>query len=128
MLRLQVGDDRAGDVVVRREDALDVVVRLDQHLVEDGRRIVRIPVGHELLRAPLDRVGCEERVEDGEVAGLEPERVLVGLAAPELGDPPPVYVPFAFIPASTPLAWAAPTALPSKVTYTDAVPPVTWRS
>ena len=29
---------------------------------------------------------------------------------------PPCYVPFAFMPARTPLAWAAPTALPSKVT------------
>ena len=55
-LRLQVGDDGAGDVVVRRQHALDVVARLDEHLVEDGRRVVRIPVGHELLRAPLDRL------------------------------------------------------------------------
>ncbi len=86
VLRLQIGDDRAGDVVVRRQHTLDVVVRLDEHLVEDGRSVVRIPVGHELLRAPLDRVDLEERIEDGEVAGLEPVRVLVGLAAPELSD------------------------------------------
>src|SRR5579885_2739814 len=49
-------------------------------------RVVRVPVGHELLRALLQRAALEERVEDGVVAALEPERVLVGLAAPQLGD------------------------------------------
>ena len=48
--------------------------------------VVRIPVGHELLRALLQLACLEERVQDGVVAALEPERVLVGLAAPELGD------------------------------------------
>src|SRR3954471_17293676 len=64
-LRLQIGDDRAGDVVVRREHAVDLVARLDQHLAEDGRRVVRVPVGHEPLRASLDRAALEERVEYG---------------------------------------------------------------
>src|SRR3954454_14403598 len=85
-LRLQVRDDRAGDVVGRRQHALDVVVRLHQHLVEDGRRVVRVPVGHELLRPPLELVCREERIEDGDVARLEPVRVLVRLAAPQLSD------------------------------------------
>ena len=42
--------------------------------------------GTNCVRALLQRPALEQRVEDGVVAALEPERVLVGLAAPELGD------------------------------------------
>src|SRR5579864_1826529 len=83
---LQVGDHGAGDVVVRRDGAVDLVVRLDEHLGEDRAGVRREPVGHELLRALGELAALEERVQDCVVTALEPERVLVRLAAPELGD------------------------------------------
>src|SRR6187397_10239 len=60
-LRLQGGDNRACDVVVRRDGALDVVVRGDEELLEDRLRVLRIPLRHELRRALLDLLRPEER-------------------------------------------------------------------
>src|SRR5579862_238116 len=86
MLGLLLRDHGAGDVVVRRDRRVDLVVRLDEHLGVDRPSVRREPARHELLRALGQRAALEQRVEDGVVAALEPERVLVGLAAPQLGD------------------------------------------
>src|SRR5438876_1237691 len=86
LLRLQGGNHSAGDAVVRSDGAVDLVVRLEQHLLEDGLRVGRQPERHELLRALGQLAALEERVQNGIVAALEPERVLIRRPAPELGD------------------------------------------
>src|SRR5438445_343463 len=86
VLRLQSGDHGAGDVVVRRDGSVDLVVRLEQHLREDRRSVGGQPEGHELLRALGQCLVLEQRVQNSVVPALEPERVLVGWPAPELGD------------------------------------------
>ena len=114
VLRLQRRDDCAGDVVVRRDRRVDLVVRLDEHLREDRRCVGREPVGHELLRALRQLPALEERVQNGVVAALEPERVLVvwpPQSSATTGFEP--YLPFAFSAEMMPLACACPTALPS---------------
>src|SRR5437667_10394721 len=77
LLRLQGGDHGAGDVVVRRDGAVDLVVRLEQHLLEDRLRVRRQPEWHELLRSLRQRSALEERVQNRVVPALEPERVLI---------------------------------------------------
>src|SRR5919198_2828988 len=57
VMRLQARDDRTGDVVVRRDCAVDLVARLEQHLLEDRLRVRRQPERDELLRAFRDLVG-----------------------------------------------------------------------
>ena len=86
MAGLEVRDHSAGDVVVRRDDPVDLVVRLDQHLSEDRACVRREPVGDELLRPLRQLPALEEGIQDVVVAALEPLRVLVGERAPELGD------------------------------------------
>src|SRR6266542_586764 len=86
LLRFQRGNHSAGDAVVRRDGAVDLVVRLQQHLLEDGLRVRRQPERHELLRALAQLAALEERVQNSVVSTLEPERVLIRRAAPELGD------------------------------------------
>src|SRR6266487_4831158 len=86
LLRLQRGNHSAGDAVVRRDGAVDLVARLEQHLLEDGLRVRRQPERHELLRALGQLAALEERIQNGIVSALEPECVLIRRAAPELGD------------------------------------------
>src|SRR5439155_16399365 len=48
LVRLQRDDDRVGDAVVRGDDAVDLVARPDQHLLEDRAGLLVVPPGHEL--------------------------------------------------------------------------------
>src|SRR5689334_5172630 len=86
LLRLQGSDHGARDAVVRSDGAVDLVARLQQHLLEDRLRVRRQPERHELLRALGQLAAREQRIQDRVVPALEPERVLIGRAAPELGD------------------------------------------
>src|SRR5436190_8578510 len=86
LLRLQGGDHGAGDAVVRGDGAVDLVVRRQQHLLEDGLGVRRQPERHELLRAFGQLAALEQRIQNRVVPALEPERVLISRAAPELGD------------------------------------------
>src|SRR5436190_17160876 len=86
LLRLQGSDHSAGDAVVRSDGAVDLVARRQQHLLEDGLRVRREPERHELLRAFRQLAALEQRVQNRVVPALEPERVLIGRAAPELGN------------------------------------------
>ena len=83
---LQVGHHRARDAVVGCDDAVDLVARLDEHLVEDRRCLLVVPFRHELIGALLERAVLVERLEDLVVAALEQERVRIGAAAVQLGD------------------------------------------
>src|SRR5262245_29587345 len=78
VLRLQDRHHGPGDVVVRRDRAVDLVPGLRQHLREDRACVRGKPVGNELLRALLQLAALEQRVQNGVVPALEPERVLVG--------------------------------------------------
>src|SRR3954465_3453075 len=49
LLRLQSHDHRVRDAVVRRRDAVDLVTRLDEHLLEDGAGLLVVPTRHELI-------------------------------------------------------------------------------
>src|SRR6185295_7780606 len=86
LLRFQRGDHSAGNAVVRRDGAVDLVVRLQQHLLEDGLGVRRQPERHELLRALGQLAALEERVQNLVVSALKPEGVLIRRATPELGD------------------------------------------
>src|SRR5829696_1534803 len=83
---LQGHDDRVRKAVVRGGDALDVVARLHEHLLEDRAGLLVVPARRELLRALLQGAVLVERIQDRLVATLEEERVVVGLAAVQLGD------------------------------------------
>ena len=65
---------------------VDLVPRPDEHLLEDRPRLLVVPAGHELLRALLEGALREERLQDRVVPALEEERVVVRLAAVQLGD------------------------------------------
>ena len=65
---------------------VDLVARLDEHLLEDRPRLLVVPARRELLRPLREGPVLVERVQDRLVAALEEERVVVGLAAVELGD------------------------------------------
>ena len=86
LVGLQSNDDRVRETVVGRGDTVDLVARLDQHLLEDRSRLLVVPARRELLRALRERSVLVERVEDRLVTALEEERVVVGLAAVQLGD------------------------------------------
>src|SRR5260221_860651 len=86
LVRLERDDDRIRDAVVRRGDAVDLVTRLDEHLLEDRAGLLIAPTGHELIRALLQRAALVQRAEHGVVAALEQECVRIFLAAVELGD------------------------------------------
>src|SRR5829696_2920012 len=83
---LQCDDDGVRETVVGRRDALDVVARLHEHLLEDRPGLLVVPARRELLRALLERPVLVERVQDRLVPALEEERVVVGLAAVQLRD------------------------------------------
>ena len=72
--------------VVRRRDGVDLVARLDEHLIEDRRCLLVVPAGHELIRALLERAVLVERVQDRVIPALEQVRVRIGAAAVQLGD------------------------------------------
>src|SRR5580765_2436480 len=86
LLRLQRGDHGAGNAVVRRDGAVDLVVRLQQHLLEDGLGVRRQPERYELLRALGQLATLEERIQNRVVSALEPEGVLICRTAPEPGE------------------------------------------
>src|SRR4051794_14853981 len=79
------GDDRVGQAVVGREDAVDLVVLLLEHLLEDRQRLLVVPLGDGLVRALGVLARAVERVEHAVVAVGEQRRVVVGGRAVELG-------------------------------------------
>src|SRR5215212_9802984 len=81
LLRLQRGDDGAGEAVVRGCDGVDLVSGPDEHLLEDRPCLLVVPAGDELVRALLEGAVLEQRVEDRVVPALEEIRVVVGRAA-----------------------------------------------
>src|SRR6478736_2659254 len=83
LVSLERDHDRVGEVVVRRRDAVDLVARLDEHLLEHRLRRRPVPVLDELLRALGQRLVLEQRIEDDVIAALEEVGVGVDLAAPE---------------------------------------------
>ena len=49
LARLDRRDGRVAEAVIGGEHALDVVVRLLEHLLEDGQRLLVVPVRHALV-------------------------------------------------------------------------------
>src|SRR3954447_16580087 len=79
-------DDRVGQAVVRRQHAVALVARLLEHLLEDRKRLLVVPLGHRLVRALRELAGAVERIEHAVVAVGEQRRVVVRRRAVELGD------------------------------------------
>src|SRR4051794_13302672 len=79
-------DGRVAEAVVGGEDAVDLVARLLQHLLEDRQRLLVVPVGHGLVGDLRRLARVVERVEDRVVALREQRGVVVGRRAVELGD------------------------------------------
>src|SRR5439155_8270699 len=86
VVSLERGDDGSCEPVVRRRDGIDLVVRADEHLVEDRPCLLVVPVGYGLIRALLERALVVERLQDRVVALLEELRVVVGRGAVQLRD------------------------------------------
>ena len=81
LARVQRGDDRVGQAVVRRQHAVDLVVRLLEHLLEDRQRLLVVPIRDRLVRALLEVARRVLRVEHAVVAVGEQRRVVVGRAS-----------------------------------------------
>ena len=83
---LERRDGRVAEAVVGGEHAVDLVVGLLQHLLEDRQRLLVVPVGHGLVGDLLVAAVVELRLQHRVVALLEQRRVVVGRGAVELGD------------------------------------------
>src|SRR5215213_10718554 len=83
---LERGDHRVAEAVVGRQHAVDLVVRLLKHLLEDGQRLLVVPLRHGLVGDLLGLAAVVQRVEHGVVALLEQRGVVVRRRPVELGD------------------------------------------
>src|SRR5919201_2273795 len=87
LVALEIGDHGAGQAVVRSDRAVDLVVVLREHLLEDRRTFLSVPVGPLVARLPfLEGAVLVERIEDRVVSVLEQRRVVVGDPAVQFDD------------------------------------------
>src|SRR5436190_18456721 len=87
MVLLQRRDHGAGETVIRREDAVDLVAVAGEHLIEDRPSLDGIPVRPLVAGGRLlERAGLVERIEDRVVPLLEQLRVIVLDIAVQLRD------------------------------------------
>ncbi len=86
LARLLRRDHRVGEGVVGGDDAVDLVARLLQHLLEDRQRLLPVPVRDRLLGDQLVVAGVELGLQDLLVALLEVGRERVGRRAVQLRD------------------------------------------
>src|SRR3954451_16817619 len=83
---LQSGDRRVAEAVVGGQHTVDLVVGLLEHLLEDGQRLLVVPVRHRLIGDLLEASVVELRLQHAVIALLEQCGVVVGGRAVELGD------------------------------------------